>query len=211
MDFGGIHSCPETGLDQRAVDNVRYRIEKRDEELVGPRLREAAFGSQSGRRRQQHQWSWCPRSWSEGRETKKRKTLTWRTEANWDDWDGDAEVRLVELKTDLILLESGKVFSRWGAEQPPPVQDGDRDCGQPGSSLLEKGADRPGSDLLEKGDYRLGVYRQGQKGCCAQCEKVVALSLCLLASCGRASLSHPRVRRGPGLRASRQHPSQEGG
>ena len=34
MDFGGIHSCPETGLDQRAVDNVRYRIEKRDEELV---------------------------------------------------------------------------------------------------------------------------------------------------------------------------------
>ena len=158
MDFGGIHSCPETGLDQRAVDNVRYRIEKRDEELVGPRLREAAFGSQSGRRRQQHQWSWCPRSWSEGRTTKKRKTLTWRTEANWDDWDGDAEVRLVELKTDPVLLESGKVFNRWGAEQPPPVQDGDRDFGHPGSILLEKGADRPGSVLLEKGADRPGVY-----------------------------------------------------
>ena len=35
--------------------------------------------------------------------------------------------------------------------------------------------------------------------------------LSLLSGCGGASLSHPRVRRGPGLRASRQHPSQEGG
>ena len=46
MDFGGIHSCPEIGFDRRAVDNVRYWVEKRDEELVGPRLREAAFGTQ---------------------------------------------------------------------------------------------------------------------------------------------------------------------
>ena len=151
MDFGGIHSCPETGLDQRAVDNVRYRIEKRDEELVGPRLREAAFGSQSGRRRQQHQWSWCPRSWSEGRKTKKRKTLTWRTEANWDDWDGDAEVRLVELKTDLILLESGKVFSRWGAEQPPPCKTGTGTAGSPVAAFSRRGRTVPGATFSRRG------------------------------------------------------------
>ena len=50
------------------------------------------------------------------------------------------------------------IFSRWGAEQPLPVQDGDRDFGRPGSILLEKGADRLGSVLLEKGADRPGVY-----------------------------------------------------
>ena len=74
------------------------------------------------------------------------------------------------------------IFSRWGAEQPLPVQDGDRDFGRPGSILLEKGADRLGSVLLEKGADRPGVYtpKSGEPSCTCPATPSLSLSLSYL-------------------------------
>ena len=44
MDFRGVHGYPEVGFPQRALDNLHHWVEARDEELIGPRMREAAFG-----------------------------------------------------------------------------------------------------------------------------------------------------------------------
>ena len=139
MDFGGIHSCPEIGFDRRAVDNVRYWVEKRDEELVGPRLREAAFGTQ--REKQEL----LERAQAEP----KRIGMTGMATQRFALWNS----RLTR-----SFSKVGKSSIGGGPNNPPPVQDGDRDFGHPGSILFEKGADRPGSVLLEKGADRPGVY-----------------------------------------------------
>ena len=57
----------------------------------------------------------------------------------------------MELKTDLILLESGKVFSRWGAEQPPPCKTGTGTAGSPVAAFSRRGRTVPGATFSRRG------------------------------------------------------------